>query len=258
MQGEINMTFYEWITSSYSPNPSVNGQWGLLHILTLVACAGIILTLTFIFRKKSVPTKRIVIFSLVGLILLFELTRRCLNIYKTTDYSFHSILHIMLPRPWCAISCWALILSTFINKKFFYNIASITALLCAIIFFAYPGVGFNNKYILFENLYSIVTHALLLVTSITLITLNFTKFEYKTIWKELICYAVIFAYAFLEIFVLKIEGDPLYFMPEGDIQEILGVPYAVYLLLYISFIIIYTNIFYLIGDRKNVLKKRKK
>ena len=60
-------------------------------------------------------------------------------------------------------------------------------------------------------------------------------------WKELICYAVIFAYAFLEIFVLKIEGDPLYFMPEGDIQEILGVSYAVYLLLYSSFIIIYTK-----------------
>ena len=251
------MTFYDWITSSYD-NPSIKGQWGLGHILTLLLCAGIILGLTFIFRKRSVPTKRIAIFALVGLILFFELLRRCLNIYKTTDYSFHNILHILLPRPWCAISCWMLIISTFVNKKFFYNIASITSLLCAIIFFAYPGVGFNNKYILFENLYSIVTHALLLTTSITLITLKFTKFEYKTIWKELICFAVIFVYAFIEIYLLKIEGDPLYFMPNGDIQDILGVSYAVYLLLYIGFISIYTNVFYLIGDRKNVIKKRKK
>ena len=147
------MTFYDWITSSYE-NPGISGQQGLGHILTLVICAGIIIGLTFIFRKRSVPTKRIVIFSLVGLILLFELTRRCINIYKADTFTFQSVMHTLLPRPWCAISCWMLIISTFVNKKFFYNIASITSLLCAIIFFAYPGVGFNNKYILFENLYS--------------------------------------------------------------------------------------------------------
>ena len=130
-----------------------------------------------------------------------------------------------------------------------------TALLCSLIFFVYPSVGFNNKYILFENLYSIATHSLLLITSITLITLKFTKFEYKTIWKEGICFAVILAYVFLEIYGLKIESDPMYFMPGNDVMEILGLGYSAYLVVYILFIAIYFNIFYLIDDRKFVFKK---
>ena len=78
-------------------------------------------------------------------------------------------------------------------------------------------------------------------------------------WKELICLAVVYLYAFLEIFVLKIEGDPLYFMPGGDIQEILGLTSGVlYILIYIVFVTIYANTFYLINDRKTVFKKRKK
>ncbi|MGN1222457.1 MAG: hypothetical protein ACI4TT_04415, partial [Christensenellales bacterium] len=111
---------------------------------------------------------------------------------------------------------------------------------------------FNNQYILFENLYSIVTHSLILIGSITLITLKFAKFEYKTVWKELIGLVAIFIYAFLEIYVLKIESDPLYFMPGNDIQEILGISSGLYIALYAIFIIVYWNIFYLIGDRKNV------
>ena len=114
--------------------------------------------------------------------------------------SFTDYLYTLLPRPLCAIACWSLIIATVFNKKFLYNFASMTALLCALVFFAYPGAGFNNQYILFENLYSIVTHSLLLVTSISLITLKFTKFEYKNIWKEGICLAVILAYVFLEIY----------------------------------------------------------
>ena len=116
---------------------------------------------------------------LAALILTFEITRRVVNFIKADYFDFNSVMYLLLPRPWCAISCWALMLSTIINKKFFYNFTSITSLLCALVFFAYPGVGFNNEYILFENLYSIATHSLVLVMSILLITLRFTKFEYK-------------------------------------------------------------------------------
>lgn len=104
------------------------------------------------------------------------------------------------------------------------------------------------------KIYTLATHSLLLVTSITLITLKFTKFEYKTIWQEAICLAVILAYVFLEIYGLKIESDPMYFMPGNDVMDILGVGYPLYLVLYIIFIIIYFNIFYLIDDRKKVFK----
>ncbi len=238
------MSFIEWLYSSY-PNPHIDGQWGPLHICTLLLCIALIVTFAVVFRKKSQKSKNIVIWILVGLILLFEVARRIINLCKTEDYSLHNILVILLPRPWCAISCWALMISALVRKDWFYNFASTSALLCAIIFFAYPEVGFNNEYILFENLYSICTHSLLLITSITLITLGFTRFDLKTLWKTLLCYVVVYGYAFLEIFALQIEDDPLYFMPNGDIQEILSVSYGVYLTIYILFIILYLGAFYL-------------
>ena len=87
--------------------------------------------------------------------------------------------------------------ATFYKKKFFYNITSITSLLCAVIFFAYPGAGFNDVYILFENVYSISTHALLLITSITMITLKAVDFKYvrekESMIYEMITLAGIFA-----------------------------------------------------------------
>lgn len=245
------MSFKDWIFSSY-PNPSISGQWGLMHILTLVLCVAVIVSVTLIFRNKSEKAKRIVLWVLAALILVFELTRRIVNLIKNTNWDATSVLYILLPRPWCAISCWATMISVLVNKKFFYNFASATSLICAIIFFAYPSVGFNNKYILFENLYSIATHSLILITSILLITLKFTKFEYKNIWKEAICFAVLLVYVFLEIYVLKIEGDPMYFMPNNDVMDILSISYGAYLPLYILFMLVYLNAFYLIDDRKSV------
>lgn len=251
------MSFKEWITSSY-PNPGIDGRWGWLHITVLILCVAIIVALALIFRNKSEKTRRIVILVLAGLILLFELTRRIVNLCVASEYTLNSVLYILLPRPWCAISCWCVIISAIFNKRFLYNVTSYTSLLCALVFFAYPSVGFNNKFILFENLYSIATHSLILISSITFITLRFTKFEFKTIWKEAICLAVIFLYAVLEIYVLKIESDPLYFMPGNDIVELFGLSYGAYLAIYIVFLIVYISIFYLIDDRKNVFRKRNK
>lgn len=245
------MTFKEWIFSSY-PNPEINGQWGLLHIATLVVCITAIVVIALLLKNKSEKAKRIVLWVLVSLIFMFELTRRIIGFILMTNFHIRDVLYILLPRPWCAISCWALMISVVVNKKWLYNFASFSSLLCAIIFFAYPGVGFNNVYMLFENVYSICTHALLLITSITLITLKFTKFEYKTIWKDLICLAVVILYTFIEIYLLKIESDPMYFMPNGDVQSILGVSYPLYLTIYLVFMFVYINLFYLIGDRQNV------
>ena len=250
------MSFVDWIYSSY-PNPSINGRWGWLHITVLLLCLVLIVLIALVFRKKSEKTRRIVLAVLAGAILIFEISRRVINLCKATDYSLNSLLYILLPRPWCAISCWGVMLAVVCNKKCLYNVASFTGLLCVIAFFAYPGVGFNNQYILFENLYSIATHALLFVSSVSFITLRFIKFEYKNFWKDLIYLVVIFGYALLEIYVLKIEADPMYFMSGNDIMNFLGLTYTVYLTLYIILLIVYVNLFYLIGDRKQIFKCRK-
>lgn len=236
------MSFKDWLFTNY-PGATKVQPWGIMHILTLVGCIALIVVLALIFRKKDDRARRIVLWVLVGLILLFEIARRCINFAKMSDYNFTSIMHLLLPRPWCAISCWALIISAIVNKKSFYNFACISSLLCAIIFFAYPGVGFKSPYLGFDDLYSIATHCLLLITSISLITLKFTDFKFKDFWKVAVLYGLTLAYSFLEIYVLKIENDPMYFMPGNDVQEIIGLSNQVYILVYAIFTIIYFNLF---------------
>ena len=262
------MTFKEWffgVNDTINPgftNPDVNMQWKLPHILVLLTCIATIIAIAFLFRKKSDKTRRIVLWVIAGLILLFEVTRRVKNIIVmsiTDSITLDSMLYTLLPRPWCAISCWAIIIAAIFNKKYLYNVASFTALLCAIIFFAYPSAGFNNTLMEFDNIYSIATHSLILIGSITLITLKFTDFKYKNFWKDLICLAVIFVYACIEIWILKISDNPLYFLPmEGnEVQEILGLGSTLYIIVYWAFLALFINLFYLINDRKNVFKKRK-
>lgn len=239
------MSFKDWLFTNY-PGATKVQPWGIMHILTLVGCIALIVVLALIFRKKDDRARRIVLWVLVGLILLFEIARRCINFAKMSDYNFTSIMHLLLPRPWCAISCWALIISAIVNKKSFYNFACISSLLCAIIFFAYPGVGFKSPYLGFDDLYSIATHCLLLITSISLITLKFTDFKFKDFWKVAVLYGLTLAYSFLEIYVLKIENDPMYFMPGNDVQEIIGLNNQLYIIVYMAFTFIYFNLFPLI------------
>lgn len=138
-------------------------------------------------------------------------------------------------------------LASVVKKKRLYNLATMCALINAIIFFAYPSVGFNHSVILFENLYSIATHALLLTSSISMMTLGLTDFSFnKGIIKEAIGLILMFIYAFAEIYLLKIEKDPMYFMPENDVQAFLGVDYTAYLFIYVGFLIVYFALFYIV------------
>jgi len=253
------MTFTDWLFGGIE-NPVINGRWGLFHILTLVACVACIVASHFIVKaaKDKEKTRHIILYTLTGAIAFFEVMIRF--VYYMKLYYFHQPVMdgtgfwwILIPKPWCAIACWLLIACAFVKKSWFYNFASLSALLCSVIFFAYPGVGYNNEIILFENLYSIVTHALLLTTSITLIVLKFTNFVYREIWKVAVGFILTFAYGLLQIFVLKTQNDPMYFMPGGDIQAgILNIPYELYLALYTSVILVYVNSFYLVHGKESV------
>ena len=86
-----------------------------------------------------------------------------------------------------------------------------------------------------------------------MIVLKFTSFRYKEFWKLAVCFALTFVYGLIEIYILKIQSDPMYFMPGGDIQAgILNISYGLYLFLYITLIVVYVNAFYLIEDRAAV------
>jgi hypothetical protein len=243
VERRVFLTFSDWIYSRYPADSAINGRWGILHISVVIFCVLAILAVSFL-RKKDIKTKRTVVFILAGLIFLFEISRRIINLSRGEITTLNQFLVIMLPRPFCAISCWMVMLSPILNKRSFYNLASACALLNAVVFFAYPAVGFNDKYILFENVYSITTHALLLISSVSLITLRFAKFYFPP-KNEIIGLVLIYLYGFAEIFLLKIEADPLYFMEGGDVQDFLGVGYSAYLVIYIGFLIFYFSAFYL-------------
>lgn len=253
------MTFTQWLFGEIE-NPVINGRWGPLHIATLVICVLCIVGFHFLVKRSAnkEKTKACILYTMAGLIAFLEIMIRFVYFMKL--YYFHhpsmngtGTLWILLPKPWCAISCWLLVACVFVKKVYFYNFASLSALLCSVIFFSYPGVGYNNAYILFENMYSIVTHALLLTVSITLIVLKVTQFRYKHMGKLAICFAATYVYGLLQVFWLKTQPDPMYFMPDGDIQaDILGISYGLYLTLYIALILVYVNAFHIVGDWETV------
>lgn len=253
------MSFSQWLFGGID-NPFQAGQWGPLHIGVMLSCVALILLFRFLAKHSRNPerTKKIIVFCLVGSIAFFEVMIRfvqCVKLYylHLPEMNGITLLWIILPKPWCAISCWALIASVFIKKPFFYNYASLSALLCSVIFFIYPGVGFNNVHLLFENWYSILTHALLLTTSITMMVLGYTDFKYRAFWKLAICFLLTFVYGILEIYVLHIQTDPMYFMPDGDIQaDILKMDYGLYLFAYIAVFLIYINTAHILGDKETV------
>jgi len=253
------MTFSQWLFGGID-NPFQAGQWGALHIGTLLTCAALIVGFYFLVKhsQNRERTAKRIIYCLVGAIFFFEVMIRfvhCVKLYHLHLPEMNGITWywILLPKPWCAVACWSLMVSVFVKKAFFYNFASLSALLCSVVFFVYPGVGYNNEYLLFENWYSILTHALLLTTSITMMVLRITDFRYKDFWKTGICFLLTFTYAFVEIFLLKIQTDPMYFMPDGDIQaDILHLSYGLYLFLYILVFLVFINVPYLIGDKETV------
>ncbi|MBQ7307581.1 MAG: YwaF family protein [Clostridia bacterium] len=244
--------FKDWILSNYSAFGTRSVKpWNLAHIFTLLICIFTVILLTIIFRNKTEKERRNVIKIYAYFLIAFEVVRRIVNLIKMSAFTLDGFAYIMLPRPWCAISCWCFIVGAFLNKKTLYNITSMFGIICTLIFFAYPSVGFNEKFWVFEDLYSVGTHALLLTGAILLITLRFTEFKYKEIWKEAIFYGCSLVYVAFLIFT-KIEGDPMYFMPESEAMEVLGLNYGVYLPIYIIFIFIYFNLFYLISERHKI------
>ena len=252
------MTFRQWIYGENFNNPSINGQWGLLHIITLLMCICLIISVSIIFKNKNYKTKRLILLIIASILLFFEVTRRIVNITNPITFTKYNLLWVLLPRPGCAISVWLILLSPFINKKWFYNFASMISILTAVIFFAYPGAGFLHKYILFEDLYSIVTHSLFFVGAFLIVTLKLANFDYKKITNELILLGGLVVYCVLEMFILTknskgdpLELDPFYIMPNNEVQEIVGINnYIVYFILYVLFITIYFSSFYLISKIK--------
>ena len=243
------MTFRQWLLSEL-PNPSAD-PYNWKYLVALVFVVGFVVTSTLLLKNKSQKTKWIVLLVLASLIAFLEVTRRGINFYKTTDWTLKNIAHILLPRPGCAISCWLVMLAVFINKKWAYSFASMISLLCGTAFFASPGAGFNHQFVQFEELYSMLTHTLFYTCALCFVTYRMAEFKFSQVKQQAICFGVLICYVAFEM-LCKIESDPFYFMPGGDVQEIVGLPYGAFLPLFFVFNTVFFLAFYLIDDRKTV------
>ena len=58
------MTLKDWIYGTGFDNPKVNGEWGPLHIATLIICIALIISISIIFKNKDEKTKDIFIYSI--------------------------------------------------------------------------------------------------------------------------------------------------------------------------------------------------
>lgn len=252
------MTFRQWLLDDNFDNPSINGQWKALHIITLVICIALIIGVTLLLKNKDDKIKRRALLIISSILLFFEIARRIVNIINPITFTKYNLLWVLLPRPGCAISVWLVMLSPFINKKWFYNFTSIVSILCGVFFFAYPGAGFLHKYIQFEDLYSIVSHSLFFVGAFLIVTLKLAKFNYRDIKYELVSFVGLVGYSLLEMFVFTknskgdpLELDPFYILANNEVQEIVGLKsHTLYLVLYILFIIIYIGAFYFFSRKK--------
>ena len=272
------MTFLEWLNIDKIDNPAQHNEWGPLHITVVLLCIAACVGISFL-RKQSKTVKVGTIRALAACLLIFEISRRIV-LFIIDKGTFAGITtlggyfenrhfwYLILPRPWCAISVWLVMIAAVVNKRVMYNIAAMNAIICAIIFFAYPSVGFNNEIIQFENLYSISTHALFLVAGVSMITLGLTDFKYvrtkwynSAIW-ELLAIGLVFAYAFMLV-DQGIEANPMYFVPTGalgksnDVQDILGMSDDVYVAVYAIFLTFYFNLFFLIQLLVDKVKAKK-
>ena len=273
------MTIRQWFNLDPIDNPYVDNRWGALHITVLLISVALAVG-SFFLRKQKRGLRVGLVRVMAGLLLAFEITRRVIGLIQMDAFgtpigellASDGFWYCMLPRPWCAISVWLIILAAILDKTPLYNIASMNAIICFIIFFAYPTAGFNNELMQFENVYSIATHALLLVGSVSMITMGLTSFKYtRTKWynsalRELLAILLVFGYAFLQIFVLKIQtnADPMYFMPTGsmpgyvnEVQDIVGLSAPLYIAIYVIFLAFYFNLFFLIQMAVDKRKAKK-
>lgn len=221
------------------------------HLLCIGIVIALVIALSIIFRNKSQKAKDFLIKVFGWFFLFWEVSTRIVNLITTTDYSFASIIKIILPMHICSVIVWVFIIMAFTKNKTLINFSAICGLLATVAFLAYPSTGFVFTYPTFTVLYSISSHMMGFVVSVLLITLGYAKFEFKDLWKMLLCFAIMLAYGALIDFVI-LPGENYMFLIEPPVEILSTIPYQI---VYGVLLLAYIMLFYVISA---IVKKCKK
>lgn len=248
------MTFNDFWTNNNNPSlPKEEYLYGTRHIILLLMTLFLCVVLTLIFRNKSKKAKMILSYCFGAIFLFFEIASRVVNLIIAPSYTFDSVLEILLPMHICSVMVWVLIVAIFSKKQVLYNFSTIGGLLATLAFMLYPAVGINKVYMSFTCLYSTITHMLGFVFAILLMTLGFAKFRIKKMWKQILCFALMFAWGAIVNFVIFPGSDYMY-MINDPLELNLSFPYQY---LYVGIILIYILCFHLIYELKQKIKRKK-
>lgn len=248
------MTFHDWWTNENNPPLSQSEYlFGARHIVMLCVAILAAVILSVVFHKKSQRAKNILLTILVSILLFFEITSRVVNLIIETDYSWQNILIILLPMHICSIAVVSLIIGYFSKNKLLINFATIAGLLATVAFLLYPAVGINRTYISFTCLYSITSHVTGFVVACLLINLGYAKFNFKDIWQNYLCFAIMFGYGVLLDFAILPGSDYMY-LKNDPLELNLGFPYHI---LYGAILIVYILMFYLVPFVYGKIKQKR-
>lgn len=248
------MWFKDFMTNENNITlPKSEYLYGTRHIIVLALTFILTLAVYFIFRNKSDKAKNI-LFKCFGFFFLFwEISTRIVNLIIAEGLTFEKILEILLPMHICSVMVWIFIIAIFSKNQVLINFGAIGGILATIAFLLYPAVGLHQVYINFTNLYSITSHMVGFICSISLISLGKTKFEMKKIWQTYLCVALMFCWGAVVNFLIFPGSDYMYMI--NDPLE-LGLPFP-YQILYAAIIGLYVLAFYLVPFVKNKIKSKR-
>lgn len=248
------MSFHDWWTNKNNPSlPQSEYLFGARHITMICVAVLSVIVLSIVFYKKSQKAKNLLLTILVSVLLFFEIASRIVNLIIETDFSWQNILKILLPMHICSVAVVTLIVGYFSKNKLIINFSTVVGLLATLAFLAYPAVGINKTYISFTCLYSITSHVTGFVVACLLINLGYAKFEFKDIWQNYLCFAIMFGYGALLDFVILPGSDYMY-LQNDPLNLNLGFPYHI---LYGLILAVYIVMFYLITFIVQKIKMRK-
>lgn len=246
------MSFKDWWTNENNPSlPKEVYLYGTRHIVVLVLTLFACVFFSVIFFKRNEKAKRILFLIFAYIFLFFEILTRIVNLIIADNYTWQSVLKILLPMHFCSVMVWIFIFAIFSKKQWLVNFAVTGGLLATLAFLLYPSVGLNKTYMSFTCVYSTFTHMLGFVTAILLMTLGVAKFEFKRLWINYLCFIFLFGWGALLSYIIFPGSDYMY-VRNDPLELGLNFPYQI---LYIAIIVVYILMFYLV--KWGIVKIRK-
>lgn len=238
------MNLYDFF---FNKSPSIDDyMYHTPHIITLVVVAVLGVLLVVFAKKMTEKQRRVLLWICFGILLAFEILHRVYRIVNNHAW------YQFIPMHFSSLTVWIIMIAIIVKNKHFYNFSVICGLLASLAFLLHPATGFNAEVFRFDNYYSIMTHCVDFLFSVFVLACGYTQYKWKNFGVTGLCFSVIVVYSLLLNLVFFPGANYMYY-----IENITTLPYIVFLLGYISIVLIYLLSFYIINSIVTKIKAHK-